>query len=97
MGVDVNQRETRARDLLSAELERKQDLEARWQTEKNLVDRMLALRATLRESGNAADVEVPEPELARKAHDPGWWIVSVWLPVGSTPIALVPDPSAPML
>lgn len=39
----------------------------------------------------------PEPELARKANDPGWWIVTVWLPIGATPLALVPDPSAPVL
>lgn len=43
------------------------------------------------------EYKAPEPELARKANDPGWWKVTVWLPVGSTPIALVPDPSAPML
>jgi hypothetical protein len=43
------------------------------------------------------DYKMPEPELARKANDPGWWIVTVWLPVGSAPIALVADPSAPML
>jgi hypothetical protein len=45
----------------------------------------------------AASFSDPEPELARKANDPGWWKVTVWLPVGSTPLALVPDPSAPML
>jgi hypothetical protein len=45
----------------------------------------------------AHEFKAPEPELARRAGDPGWWIVSVWLPVGSTPLALVPDPSAPAL
>jgi len=45
----------------------------------------------------AAEFKHPEPELARKAHDPGWWTVTVWLPVGATPLALVPDPSAPLL
>lgn len=45
----------------------------------------------------AASFSAPEPELARKADDPGWWKITVWLPVGSTPIALVPDPSAPLL
>lgn len=43
------------------------------------------------------DFKAPEPELARKAGDPGYWTVNVWLPVGSTPLALVPDPSAPVL
>jgi hypothetical protein len=45
----------------------------------------------------AASFSAPEPELARMADDPGWWKITVWLPVGSTPIALIPDPSAPML
>ena len=43
------------------------------------------------------DFKAPEPELARKAGDPGWWTVTVWLPVGAVPLALVPDPDAPML
>lgn len=43
------------------------------------------------------DFKAPEPELARKANDPGWWTVTVWLPVGATPLALVPDPTAPLL
>lgn len=43
------------------------------------------------------DFKAPEPELARKAHDPGYWTVTVWLPVGARPTALVPDPSAPAL
>jgi hypothetical protein len=45
----------------------------------------------------AHEFRAPEPELARKANDPGWWIITVWLPVGATPIALVPDPDSPML
>lgn len=45
----------------------------------------------------AHEFRAPEPELARKADDPGWWTVTVWLPVGATPLALVPDPTAPML
>jgi hypothetical protein len=43
------------------------------------------------------DFKAPEPELARKAGDPGYWSVTVWLPVGSKPLALIPDPSAPAL
>ncbi|HET8939707.1 MAG TPA: type VI secretion system ATPase TssH [Polyangiales bacterium] len=62
VGVDVSQREMHAKDLMSTELERRQDLEARWHTEKSLVDRILALRAALREMGSAADTEVQEPE-----------------------------------
>ena len=63
VGVEVAERHTRARDLMSAELERKQDLEARWQSEKSLVDRILALRATLRKSGSAPDAETQEPSV----------------------------------
>lgn len=43
------------------------------------------------------DFRAPEPEIARKSGDPGFWTVSVYLPVGSTPVRLVPDPSAPTL
>jgi hypothetical protein len=43
------------------------------------------------------DFRAPEPEIARKANDPGYWTVNVWLPVGATPLALVADPSAPVL
>ncbi|MCB0879822.1 MAG: hypothetical protein KDC46_12690 [Thermoleophilia bacterium] len=45
----------------------------------------------------AAEFKAPEPELARKPGDPGWWTITVWLPVGAVPLALVPDPDAPML
>lgn len=45
----------------------------------------------------AHEYKAPEPELARKSDDPGWWRVTVYLPVGATPLALVPDPSAPLL
>lgn len=38
------------------------------------------------------DFKAPEPEIARKAHDPGFWTVHVWLPLGAQPVALVPDP-----
>lgn len=43
------------------------------------------------------DFKAPEPELARKPGDPGYWTITVWLPVGSTPTALIPDPSSPGL
>jgi hypothetical protein len=43
------------------------------------------------------DFKAPEPEIARKANDPGWWTVTVWLPVGATPLGLVADPQAPLL
>ena len=45
----------------------------------------------------AHEFSAPEPELARKPGDPGWWRITVWLPVGAEPLALVPDPEAPLL
>lgn len=39
----------------------------------------------------------PEPELARDANDPGYWTITLWLPVGAEPLALVPDPDGPAL
>ena len=45
----------------------------------------------------AHEFKAPEPELARKPGDPGWWTITAWLPVGATPLALIPDPEAPLL
>ncbi|MCW2949704.1 MAG: hypothetical protein JWN41_717 [Thermoleophilia bacterium] len=45
----------------------------------------------------AHDFTAPQPEFARTAGDPGWWVVSVWLPIGAVPLRLVPDPEAPLL
>ncbi len=39
----------------------------------------------------------PEPELARRAGDPGYWTVTVWLPPGAEPVALVPSDDGPAL
>ncbi len=39
----------------------------------------------------------PEPELARRPGDPGYWKVESWLPPDATVIALVPDPDGPAL
>ena len=43
------------------------------------------------------DFTAPQPEFARKAGDPGWYIVNVWLPLGATPKRLIPDPNADLL
>lgn len=43
------------------------------------------------------DFKAPEPELARKAGDPGYWTINVWLPVGAKPTGLIPDPSSALL
>jgi len=51
IGVDTVQRETDAQALLSDEKTRFDVLSERWRAEKELVDRMLALRAQLRDGG----------------------------------------------
>ena len=51
IGIDATARDASAREALSAEQQRLEALETRWGTEKALVDRVLALRAQLREGG----------------------------------------------
>lgn len=48
VGIDVERRETDAAGRLTAERERLAEVESRWQAERELVDRILALRAELR-------------------------------------------------
>ncbi len=48
IGIETAVRETHVQELLTAEETRLAALEARWQEEKALVDRLLALRASLR-------------------------------------------------
>lgn len=45
----------------------------------------------------AHDSKAPEPEMARKPGDPGYWTITAWLPVGAEPLALIPDPDGPQL
>ncbi|MBV9749933.1 MAG: type VI secretion system ATPase TssH [Acetobacteraceae bacterium] len=59
VGLDTAAREEHARASLAAEQEALQGLEARWGTEKALVDRVLALRAELREGHAAVDHASP--------------------------------------
>ncbi len=48
IGVDIGVRETEAGELLATERTRLAELDQRWTQERTLVDRLLALRATLR-------------------------------------------------
>jgi type VI secretion system protein VasG len=59
IGIDATARETSAQEAVTTEREALVELEARWQLEKSMVDRLLALRAALREG--AAPVEGAEP------------------------------------
>ncbi|TFW20077.1 type VI secretion system ATPase TssH [Duganella callida] len=55
IGIDAGERAAAARQRLDAELARLEALEARWDTEKRLVDRILKLRADLRAAGESCD------------------------------------------
>ncbi|MEX2545771.1 MAG: type VI secretion system ATPase TssH [Phycisphaeraceae bacterium] len=57
VGVDTRQREAAARERLDADRSRLVDLDARWTAEKQLVDRILALRSAIR--GQASPVDEP--------------------------------------
>ncbi len=56
VGIDTAQRQANATEKLQAEEARLAQLDARWQEEKGLVDRILELRAKLRGEGGAVDV-----------------------------------------
>jgi type VI secretion system protein VasG len=57
IGVDTLQREAGAKALLSDERTRFDAVNERWRTEKELVDRLLALRARLRDGGALVEGE----------------------------------------
>ncbi|MGG2398357.1 type VI secretion system ATPase TssH [Pseudomonas sp. SH1-B] len=55
IGIDVSLRQANSESLLLAERERLVGLESRWVEEKQLVDELLATRASLRESAGVVD------------------------------------------
>jgi type VI secretion system protein VasG len=55
IGVDTLKREADASGLLAAEEERLAGLESRWNAERELVDQLLALRATLRDGAQPVE------------------------------------------
>ena len=65
VGVDTAQREAQANEKLGAERERLKGLEARWEEEKGLVERILDMRAKLR--GTAEPVEGTNSALEKAA------------------------------
>ncbi|MBP7148217.1 MAG: type VI secretion system ATPase TssH [Acidobacteria bacterium] len=67
VGIDADRREADARERLAAEQVRLEKLEARWKEEKDLVQRILDLRAKLR--GAAGKVEGTSSELEQRADD----------------------------
>ena len=64
VGIDAGERVARVDTALAAARTELSGLEARWQIEKGLVDRLLALRATLREAGQPFDGHAPAADLA---------------------------------
>ena len=58
-GVDVGSRGTEVADKLVTERARLQTLQARWQDEKTIVDKILALRAQLRDGNKPVDEAPP--------------------------------------
>ena len=55
IGIDTGKRAAEANDLLGAERGRLASLERRWNEERTLVDRLLALRAQLRDGGQPVE------------------------------------------
>ena len=67
VGIDAAQRQADATGKLQAEEARLAELDARWQEEKGLVDRILELRAKLRGEGGAVEaVAATEPAPERQ-------------------------------
>lgn len=65
VGVDTAEREANARQMLSEEQERLQGLEERWNSEKELVEQILQVRAKLR--GEVGTIEGTHSELEAAA------------------------------
>ncbi len=55
VGVDIGERQTKAEERLSVAEERLVGLEKRWDDEKKIVDRILAVRAKLREASGTVE------------------------------------------
>ena len=68
VGVNAAERRAHAEQKLAAAQQRRAELEARWESEKTLADRILEIRATLRDS--VAPVSHAEPAAAGVASAP---------------------------
>ena len=55
VGIDASARRTTAANLLAASEQRRSELEERWQAEREVVDRILAIRASLRKGGERVE------------------------------------------
>ena len=68
IGIDVSLRQANSESLLAAERERLVELESRWAEEKQLVDELLATRASLRESAGVVDNDSVTDHQSLRAH-----------------------------
>ncbi|MDH5326827.1 MAG: type VI secretion system ATPase TssH [Gammaproteobacteria bacterium] len=68
IGVDTSARKAEAEDKLQQEKQRLEGLEHRWQTEKELVDNILNIRAQLRGDNNKVDGTDSDLEAAADKH-----------------------------
>jgi type VI secretion system protein VasG len=59
-GIDIAERESAVLEKMEAETQRLQDLESRWEAEKALVDTILGIRKTLRDTTGRADAQDDE-------------------------------------
>jgi len=64
VGVEVTSREQLATEKLDAEKQRLAELDVRWNAEKELVEKILELRAKLRAGGNPVDTSAEEAPVA---------------------------------
>ena len=67
IGVDVAERDVETNEKLTAERQRLEELEARWKSEKEVVDQILEIRAQLR--AGLGKVEGTESELEKTADE----------------------------
>jgi type VI secretion system protein VasG len=67
IGIDTKERETSVQASLESERARLVTLEARWNEERALVDRLLGLRAALRDGAAPVDAAAPAPAPADRA------------------------------
>jgi len=83
IGIDAEAREASAREALAVETTRLAGLEERWGTEKAMVDKVLALRAALREGAALGETATAGTEAPAK-------------PAGEAPAAATGAPQAEM-
>jgi type VI secretion system protein VasG len=65
IGIDIGERETSVQESLVSERVRLETLEARWCEERGLVDKLLELRAALRDGGAPVDGAAPPDRAAQ--------------------------------